>query len=87
MKPYEDALKVENDINDLHNWQLGQYIASAIQFALSKDAKYPTEPLFSIKDKEMSENTYKESREEIAIFEMKQRIEMLRKQGLPESPL
>lgn len=34
-----------------------------------------------------SENSYQESQEEVAVFEMKQRIALLRKQGLPESPM
>lgn len=33
-----------------------------------------------------NEPKYKESNEEIAIWEMKQRIKALREQGLPESP-
>ncbi len=35
---------------------------------------------------EKRENGNKESNEEIAVFEMRKRINLLRKQGLPEGP-
>ena len=37
-------------------------------------------------DGEIKSSSYQESNEQIAIYEMKQRIKMLREEGLPESP-
>ena len=47
-------------------------------------SKYLDRPIFSIIEE--PEGKYKESREECAVYEMKQRIKILREQGLPESP-
>lgn len=86
LKAYENAYKLEANRKDAINWQLGQYILSAIGAAFSKKAKYPEKPVFQIKN-EIENNSYKENNEEIAIFEMKQRIRELEKQGLPSSPM
>lgn len=84
LKPYEDAYKIRANRKDKENWQLGQYILSSIGTAFSKNGNYPKEPLFQIEPKE---SQYEESREQVAVFEMKQRIIALEKQGLPESPI
>ena len=47
-------------------------------------SKYLDRPIFS--SIEEPDGKYKESREECAVYEMKQRIKILREQGLPESP-
>lgn len=60
-------------------------MAAAVSCIFPK-GKYPKEPIFQAKE-EIKTNGYKESQEEIAIFEMKQRINLLRKSGLPESPI
>lgn len=74
-------------------WRMGLYVQSAVSTAVEhnlagKKAKseYIKKP-FLHEDKEEIINGYKESNEEIAIFEMKQRINLLRKSGLPESPI
>lgn len=70
----------------------GNYGISALVFAVehclagrSAKTEYVEKPiLFRESEKE---NGYKESKEEVAVIEMKQRIKFLEKQGLPESPL
>ena len=84
LKPYEEAFKIQANRKDIENWQLGQYILSSIGTAFSKNGSYPKEPLFQIEQKE---EQYKESHEQVAVFEMKQRIKVLEKQGLPKSPI
>lgn len=85
LKPYEAAYQVKMNRQDIENWQLGQYLMAAISSSLSPKAKYPKQPMFQISRKQ-EYNGYSENQEEVAVFEMKQRIELLRKQGLPESP-
>lgn len=86
LKAYETAYKLDANRKDAMNWQLGQYILSSIGTAFSKDGKYPEKPMFQMKN-ETEHNSYKECNEEIAIFEMKQRIKILERQGLPPSPM
>lgn len=88
IKFYEEQYKNKRNEEDLKQWQLGQYIAAAITCNFSKQ-KYPQKPVFQIVEQKNKEkhSEYKESQEEIAIFEMKQRINLLRQNGLPESPL
>lgn len=85
LEPFLAAYKLQINREDIKQWQLGQYMAAAITCNFSKQ-KYPKKPIFQIKCN-ISHNSYKESQEEIAVFEMKQRINLLRAQGLPESPL
>lgn len=84
LEPYEKAYKIKQTEEDIKQWQLGQYILAAIS-TIGK-GKYPKKPMFQIKEVEKICN-YKESDEEVAIYEMKQRISLLRKSGLPESPM
>lgn len=70
----------------------GSYGISALIYAVehclageSAKTEYVKEPIFFRESEK--ENGYKESKEEVAVFEMKQRIKFLEKQGLPESPL
>ncbi len=45
-------------IRDLENWQLGQYIGSAIVNAFSKTGNtYPQKPIFAFKQAESSESS------------------------------
>lgn len=93
LEAYEKAHSKELEEQDYmqHMWW-GNYGISALHFALEhciggekSKSKYIKSPILS---KEVQKtNGYKESKEEVAIFEMKQRIELLRKQGLPESPI
>lgn len=85
MKPYLQAHQIKRNEQDILNWQLGQYVAAAISCIFPK-GKYPKEPAFQAIDIRRN-NGCKESKEETAVFEMKQRINLLRKSGLPESPV
>lgn len=74
--------------------QCGTYFLNAIQVAVEhcfagKKAKseYIKNSISKECELREKENSYKESREEIAVFEMKQRINLLEKAGLPQSPL
>lgn len=69
----------------------GNYALSAVAVAVDHNlrgdkakSEYVKKPIYQ---EEKKENGYKESDEEVAVFEMKQRINILREQGLPESPL
>lgn len=86
LKAYEKSCILEKNREDIKNWELGQYLLSAIASAFCKSEKYPKKPMFQ-REMVLNDNEYKESREEAAVFEMKQRIKLLRKQGLPESPM
>lgn len=80
-----EQYKAKRNEEDLKQWQLGQYILAAVS-CISPKGKYPKKPMFQIEE-DIKKNGSKESQEEIAIFEMKQRIKALRMQGLPESPV
>lgn len=80
-----EQYKAKRNEEDLKQWQLGQYILAAVS-CISPKGKYPKKPMFQIEE-DIKKNGNKESQEEIAIFEMKQRIKALRMQGLPESPV
>lgn len=86
IKFYAEQYKHKRNEEDLKQWQLGQYILAAISTIGKR--KYPKKPMFQIEDRISEEKStgYKESKEETAVFEMKQRINLLRKSGLPESP-
>lgn len=84
LEPFLAAYKLQRNREDVSQWQLGQYITAAIS-TIGK-GKYPKEPMFQIRDN-TGNSDYKESKEEVAVFEMKQRINILKKQGLPESPI
>lgn len=100
LKPYEDAYKLEQKQMDMQNHMLGRYVRLSILSTIgnstwfkSKSAppfEYP-ETAFLQQEEETQEKKEKngnvESQEEIAVFEMKQRIRQIQKQGLPESPM
>lgn len=88
IKGYEEKIKEQ----DYLAWLFNQYTLSAVTVAVEHNlagkkakSKYIEKP-FLQECLEEKASGYKESNEEIAIFEMKQRINLLRKQGLPESP-
>ena len=85
LEPFLTAYKLQRNREDVSQWQLGQYMAAAVSCVFPK-GKYPKEPMFQIKNDE-KEPLYRESKEEAAVFEMKQRINLLRQQGLRESPI
>lgn len=73
-------------------WLFNQYTLSAVSVAVEHclagskaKSKYIGSPLMQ----EIAEehDGYKESNEDIAVYEMKLRTNALRKQGLPESPM
>ena len=92
LEPYAIAHKKKIEEQDYLQWQWwGSYGLSAVRFAVDhclngKKAKsqYLEKQIFT--EDEESTGKYKESREECAVYEMKQRIKILREQGLPESP-
>lgn len=96
MEPYVKAHEEELREKDYLAWAQGQYFASALDSTVcnailwrkkgEKSHGYIEKPMFQRTMENPNENTYEESQEEIAVFEMKQRISLLRKYGLPESP-
>lgn len=90
-----NRIRTENEMAMRDNlaWiAFGNYYASALNLILdhtfSKHAhsEYIGKPILSDLNLNENETEYSESKEEVAVFEMKQRINMLRGQGLPESP-
>lgn len=90
LKAYDKAYQEKIKRMDVLAWQFcGNYVMPAVSVAVEHclhgkkaKSKYIEKPIF-INTKEKS-NT---GQEEIAVYEMKQRIKMLKKQGLPESPI
>lgn len=87
-KGHKEKIKEQDTL--MHTWW-GTYGLSALTVAVEhclhgKKAKseYIDKPILS--QEVTKESKYKESKEEIAVFEMKQRIKFLEKQGLPQSP-
>lgn len=82
-------------MNDEQMWIMGRYVLEALNVAFShfsaglagkkSHTEYFKKPI--LHDIEEKDNGNPESREEIAAFEMKQRIKLLKQQGLPESPM
>ena len=78
---------------DALNWLNGKYTMSAVavaieaNFAKNPKGKYANQPVLMAIDKEEKRiNKNAESNEEVAVYEMKQRIKRLENLGLPESP-
>lgn len=44
LEPFKKAFSISQEINDISNWQLGNYIRVAITSAFNDKAKYPNEP-------------------------------------------
>lgn len=97
MKGHQEKIEIQMQVQDRLNWYMGQYFMSALDSTVcnselwrkrgSRPHSYIEKPILqSSISEEKTENTNKESQEEIAVFEMKQRIKALRAQGLPESP-
>lgn len=82
---------------DCLNWINGQYTAKAVAIAIEQNfakhpiGKYAEKPYLCVHEEcffDTEKNKkYIESQEEVAVFEMKQRIKVLEKQGLPQSPI
>ncbi len=98
LKPYEDAYRLEQEQIDIQNHIMGKYVCMSIMSTICNSQwfkgkhtppfEYPETAFLQqeIVAREKHENGNKESNEEIAVFEMKKRINLLKKQGLPESP-
>lgn len=88
IKGHEEKIKEQ----DYLAWLFNQYTLSAVSVAVEhclagRKAKsmYIEKPIMQeIKEEN---NGYRERKEEVAVFEMKQRINILKKKGLPESPI
>lgn len=81
---------------DYEMWIMGQYVADALWSTVcngfiwrnksEKLHEYPNSP-YTFQNDKIEQNTNTESKEEIAVFEMKQRVKLLEQQGLPQSPM
>lgn len=94
MKPYLKAHEEELKEKDYLAWLSNQYTLSAVSVAVEHclagrkaKSKYIKKPFLQDISEHKERNGYKESKEETAVFEMKQRINLLRRSGLPESPI
>lgn len=65
-----ERIKEEAEIQDIYNWQLGQYIQCAIASVLPKGSPYPKEPMFS-KQLRQSNSGDKLSEEQIELETLK----------------
>ena len=93
LQPYAEANMLERKHRDVEAWmQWGSYGLSAVGVAIERNlagkksrAKYIEHPVLD-KYKDSSDNGNVESNEECAVYEMKQRSNLLRQAGLPEGP-
>ena len=87
LKSYYKAYQLKKKMKDEEMWMQGAYFYNALETALShlfsknSKAEYVKKP-FSFE--EMEE---RKGMEEVAVFEMKQRVKALKMQGLKESPI
>lgn len=77
---------------DEEAWIYGKYFAEAIMSTIGNAFKEKGSPNYEYPKKpysfEMNENgNIENSKEEVAVYEMKQRIKILEKTGLPMSPV
>lgn len=83
--------RLKQRMQDEQMWLMGMYVQSAVATAVERNlyghkarSKYIEQPLLRQEEKgSKNEN----SREEAAVFEMDQRIHILRQQGMEESPV
>lgn len=88
----EKGYKKRQQLLDEQMWMwFGTYGRDAIALGANKGiwgkgkVEYPDKPILN-KIEITEDDSGSNSREEVAVFEMKQRINQLRNQGLPESP-
>lgn len=96
LEPYDLGLKLQMKRQDEMNYYNSLYELRAFQVALSQfgaglagkssQAKFYDNPFFKEIDG-MESIGNKESKEEIAVFEMKQRANSLKRLGMKESPM
>ena len=94
LEAYQKAYQIKREIADEQAWLQGRYNLEALMVALAhfssglsgkkSTAEFMKQPLMQM-NKE-SEETGSKSSEQIAVYEMKQRIKMMEKQGMPMSP-
>ena len=87
LKSFYKAYEIKRRLQDEQMWFMGQYVLSAVEHNLhgrKARSKYIEKPI--LQTEQSTGNTNPESREQVAVFEMKQRINMLKQQGLPQSP-
>lgn len=94
LESYEKAHKMEIENFDMQMYCMGMYNKLAYEVVMAhfgaglagkrSNAKYINKPFLQ---NEIKDNGNPESQEEVAVFEMKQRINALKKKGLPESPM
>lgn len=68
---YREAEKLRRENRYIGEWRAGVYVARAVGAVLSKDAKYPEKPLFSI---EAEERASEEERERAHMEDMMRRF-------------
>lgn len=90
MKGHEEKIKEQ----DYLAWLFNQYTLCAVSVAVERNlagdkakSKYMKQPLLQSIADGSEDNGCRESKEQVAVYEMKQRINLLRQQGLPESPM
>lgn len=93
LKAYVKAQEKKMDEIDQLMWTMGLYVRSAVGTAVEHvlagrkaQSTYVERP-FRYDGEDENENHNDESKEQVAVFEMNQRINLLRQQGLPESPM
>lgn len=68
LKAYEKAYVIQQNNNDIENWQLGQYILASIGSAFSKKAKYPQKPMFQKEERQNKPLSEKELQRQRELF-------------------
>ncbi len=91
LKCFYKAYEIKRRLQDEQMWFMGQYVLSAVSMAVEHNlhgrkarSKYIEKPI--LQTEQHTEGANPESREQVAVFEMKQRINALKQQGLPLSP-
>ena len=94
LKPFADAYEIRLKEQDALAYYTGIYNLRAFSVVLDhafrgnkSSAKYFDHPIrYTDEDEEEARTANPESNEQIAVFEMKARMKMLEKTGLPPSP-
>ena len=92
LKAYDKAFELRQKIEDDKMWGFwGNYGISALIFAIDHcfngrkaKSKFFEQPI--MRELDMEQTNKHGNKEEVAVFEMKQRIKLLERQGLPQSP-
>jgi hypothetical protein len=92
LSPYDKAHKLELKEKDSYiHMAVGSYMVSAVLVGIdlalngrTSKAKYIKNPILAPEEEKKSQ--YKESAEEIAVYEMKKRAQLLASNGLAQSP-